>query len=73
MYKAKFRINLNNPKEKEDLKTRKYHQNCCKGNENFPKNSKNHYSSCNLNKPNTLKDSRKANMAEGPSLKKIKS
>jgi hypothetical protein len=33
MYKAKFRINFNNPKITEDLKSKKYHQNCCKRHE----------------------------------------
>jgi hypothetical protein len=31
MYKAKYRINFNSPKLTEDLKSKKYHQNCCKG------------------------------------------
>jgi hypothetical protein len=59
MYKAKYKINFNSPKLTEDVKSKKYHQNCCKGHENH-NHAKNHRniesnSISNNRKPSTLK------------------
>lgn len=65
MFRAKYRVGYNvasGQKEKEELKSRKYHQNCCanhgKTNENNVTKSNKHITdtnNCNGIKPNTLK------------------